>query len=90
MMLKSENYHITLWNWDMLCMGDVFTNDISNGLPEMINWEEFLMTVANFALNLAEEKYWKPKRIRWLKEVAKDVKKKKRDELKRRENTTTK
>ena len=59
-------------------MWDVFTNDMTNGLPEIVNWEKFLMTVANFALNLAEQEYWKPKRIRWLKEATRDAKKKRK------------
>jgi len=58
-MLKSENFNITLWNWDMLCMWDTYTNwKFENWLyieyPKIINWEDFLIQVANFALQLAE------------------------------------
>ena len=55
-MICSKNFHIVLWNGDMLCMWDVMSNwDLSKWIyPIMIKWEDFLIKVANFALELAE------------------------------------
>ena len=60
-MLESEHFYIALWNGDRLCMWDVYLkhNLETWEYPKIINWEDFLEEVANFALNLAEEKFYK-------------------------------
>ena len=61
MIIKSKNFHIILWNGDWLCMWQVQTNYNSKTkeYPRIVWWEDFLIEVANFALKLAEKKYWK-------------------------------
>ena len=81
MIIKSKNFHIVLWNWDMLCMWDVQTNynEKTNEYPRIINNEDFLITVANFAVNLAEENF--KKSPMWLKKAKKIAQIKREQEL---------
>jgi hypothetical protein len=72
MILESENFTITLWNWDWLCMWDVMTKEKfkewkSLKFPKIINGEDFLIQVANFALQLAE-KNLNTNNLLWIKD----------------------
>jgi len=56
MQIKSENFHMTLWNWDWLCLWQVSENyDWWQNFWWFLCWEEFLIEIANFAINLAEK-----------------------------------
>jgi len=56
MIIKSENFHMILWDWDGLCLWQVQTNYNENTweYPTILVWEEFLIEIAKFAVDLAE------------------------------------
>lgn len=60
-MIESEHFIIWLWDWDKLCLQDVRTkpNLKTWDLGTIVNDRDFIILVSTFALNLAEEIYYK-------------------------------
>ena len=60
MILESKNFNISLWNWNMLCLNDVYWKPTeSNPYWQIINGEEFLKKAAVILLQLAEKEFKK-------------------------------
>ena len=63
MIIKTENFHMDLWDWDWPCLWQVQSNpDVDNSyFWEVMNNEDFLLEVWHLAVRLAEDylKEWK-------------------------------